>query len=643
MSESQSIKNKDHSQDSSNPKNLIGFSTLFKLLTPQFKKHRYRLFTGFAALLTVDLLQLMIPRILKHGVDALTAEQATTALLLKLGCAIIGIAVLVVLLRFIWRNLIIGFSRHLERYLRNKIFNHIITMDQSFFEKRTTGDIMAHGSNDLGTVQMACGMGMVAAADALVISIAALALMISISPFLTLMAILPLPLLGLSAWFLSGRLHTRFDQVQHSFGLITEFARNSMVAIRLIKGYTRERQQEKAFANLGKQYVDANLKVAVVQGLLFPIAVLVGNLGMLLILYFGGQLVIKETITLGGFVAFVHYLYMLIWPMMAVGWVTNIAQRGFTSLARIHRLLIARSRLEHNLHPVGATPCVRPERSMRNRKGQAQGPAPTILYRKKKGNEERHKNFSARFLSEPVISLRGLQFSYAQGGVLALSRLTLDLRPGILGIAGRTGSGKSTLCRLLTRQYPLRDSMLFFADQEVNTLAPALVRKQISYVSQNPILFSGTISENITLAAPYASQKEIKAVAELAGLEQEILAMDKGYQTKIGERGLRLSGGQKQRLAIARALLADRPILIIDDALSALDVETEQQVFAGIQARAADKIILIVSHRLKLLSGTDQVLLLDQGRPVALDRHENLLEQDPFYQAMAQKQHRGIR
>ncbi|MCI5122078.1 MAG: ABC transporter ATP-binding protein, partial [Candidatus Electrothrix sp. AUS4] len=437
------------------------------------------------------------------------------------------------------------------------------------------------------------------AADALVISVAALVLMVSISPFLTLMAILPLPLLGISAWFLSDKLHARFDQVQHSFGLITEFARNSMVAIRLIKGYTREKQQKKAFAELGEQYVAANLKVAVVQGLLFPIAVLVGNLGMLLILYYGGKLVIAEAITLGGFVAFVHYLYMLIWPMMAVGWVTNIAQRGFTSLARIHRLLAAQSQLEGSLQVSEQT-------------------------------EVAGKDFAARFALEPVITLEKLVFSYAGARLPALTGMNMELKPGIFGIAGKTGSGKSTLCRLLTRQYPVQDEMVFFAEQDVNCFAPALIREQISYVSQNPVLFSTTLAENISFAVPDASQEEIETVAELAGLHTEILAMEKGYQTRIGERGLRLSGGQKQRLTIARALLADRPVLIIDDALSALDVETEQQVFAGIRARAAGKIVLIISHRLKLLSGTDLVLLFDQGRIVAIGNHEKLLRQSAF-------------
>lgn len=615
---------------------------LLALLRPDFVTYRSRLLLGFLALLGVDFLQLTIPLYLKNAVDLLKNNTASSQQLLRLGGFLLLTAACILVFRFVWRVLIIGFSRRVEANLRARLFAHTLAMDRSFFDQHPPGDIMAHASNDLTAVQMACGMGIVAATDALIISGAALLLMFSISPVLTLMVLLPMPLLGFSAWFLSGRLHTRFDQVQHSFGLITEFARNSMISIRLIKSYTREEQQQSRFTELGKQYVAANLKVAVVLGLLFPVAILVGNLGMLIILYYGGKLVINGAVTLGEFVAFIQYLYMLIWPMMAVGWVTNIAQRGVTSLARIHTLLTAQSQLENSIQILGATPRGCPGSPEPSRNGQAQGPAPTTtLYRKQEGDEGRHRDFSAQFHVNPVISLRGLHFSYAQANTSSLTGLALDLKPGILGIAGRTGSGKSTICRLLTRQYPLQDGMLFFADQDVNTIAPALIRQQISYVSQNPVLFSGTIAENISLAAPEASQQEIENVAEQAAFHAEILAMDKGYQTRVGERGLRLSGGQKQRLAIARALLADRPVLVIDDALSALDVETEQQVFAGLRAFAADKIVLIVSHRLKLLAETDQILLLDQGRVVALDVHENLLRHHDFYQAMAQKQQGG--
>lgn len=576
-----------------------GIAPLINLVRPIYSRYLPRLLFGFLALLGVDFLQLTIPRYLKKGVDTLAGGTATGHSLLIIGGYILVTAAFIGVLRFCWRTLIIGFSRRLEKILRNRLFSHILEMDRPFFDRHTTGDIMAHATNDLSAVQMACGMGMVAAADALVMSTAALFFMAHISPTLTLIAIIPMPLLAFCTWILSGKLHKRFDRVQKQFSLLTEFARNTMVSIRLIKGYTREHQQIKDFEVLGGEYVASNLKVAVIQGLLFPVATLVGNTGMLLVLYFGGRLVINNSITLGDFVAFITYMYMLIWPMMAVGWVTNLAQRGLTSLARIYRLLSAE---------------------------------PLLAGHGQRGNEPLIQSFT--------FSCRNLNFTYPGVVELALADINLEIGPGILGIAGRTGSGKSTLCRLLTRQYPVTESMLFFSDHDVNIFTPATIRKQISYVSQQPVLFSSSIEENISLANPDASQEEIIAVARLAAIHDEIMEMPDGYKTTIGERGQRLSGGQKQRIAIARALLADRPILIIDDALSALDTETEQQVFAGIRTRLQSRTVLIVSHRLKLLSGTDRVIVLDRGHIVDQGNHQQMLDRNDFYQAMARKQQR---
>ena len=584
-----------------------GSRVLLALITPIYRRYRLRLLFGFLALLGVDLLQLTIPGYLKKGVDSLTAGTASEQSLLMVGSSILLTAVAIGLLRFCWRTLIIGFSRHLEQILRNRLFAHILTMDRPFFDRHTSGEFMAHATNDLSAVQMACGMGLVAAADALVMSTAALFFMAHINGRLTLIALLPMPLLALCTRILSGKLHTRFDRVQAQFALLTEFARNTMVSIRLIKGYTREQQQSRDFEALGRQYVAGNLKVAVIQGLLFPVSALVGNTGMLLVLYFGGRLVIENSITLGDFVAFVTYLYMLIWPMMAVGWVANLAQRGFTSLARIHHLLTARPLLSD----VAESGCMLQRQ-------------PSVA------------------TSNIVFFCRRLNFSYPGTQRPLLTDITLAISPGILGVAGRTGSGKSTLCRLLTRQYPVEGGMLFFSGHDVNDCSLAAIRSQISYVSQQPVLFSGTVAENISLACPGASHDAVKTVARLAAIDDEIMAMPDEYNTTIGERGLLLSGGQKQRIAIARALLADRPVLIIDDALSALDVETEQQVFSGLRRHQQARTIVIVSHRLKLLSGTDSIVVLDRGRIVDQGSHAQLRQRNDFYRAMVHKQQGGI-
>lgn len=581
------------------PTSTSTLSTHYReLLAPSFRRHWLRLLIGCIALAAVDFLQLMIPRILKHGVDGLAAGTAPPSLLLFLAGLILAIAVLVVVLRFFWRTLIIGFSRYLERTLRNRIFERILVMDQPFFEKHTTGDIMAHGSNDLAAIQMACGMGLVAALDAVVLSLAAIGFMIAIDPLLTLLALLPMPLLAISTRLLSSRLHHRFNTVQECFSTLTEAARSMLVSVKLSKAYTLEDIQTREFDRLGRTYVAANIRVAMVQGVLWPAATLIGNIGLLVILLFGGTSVIKETLTMGDFVAFITYLQMLIWPMMAVGWVTNLIQRGATALRRIHLLVTAEPVLPD-----------RPDTGL----------AP---------------------LPGPVLQVRDLSFSYPSSPLPQLQDVTFRVDREIIGIAGRTGSGKSTVCRLLARLYPVADGTILLHGHDVNTLSLAEVRERIAYVSQEPVLFSDTIAANIAFGRPAADPAEIEQAARDADIHEEILQFHDGYQTRIGERGVLLSGGQKQRLALARALLCDRPILIIDDGLSAVDTATEGRILATLRQRLAGRTVLVVSNRIKVLAATDRILLFDQGRLLHDGSHEELLQVNDFYRTMYRKQSR---
>lgn len=567
---------------------------LLGLVAPIFRRHWPQLLLGLLALVAVDFLQLIIPRFVKSAVDGLSAGTITSASLLRLSGAVCLVAAIVALLRFVWRYLIIGFSRILEKRLRDRLFEHILTMDRPFFERWTTGDLMAHSSNDLSVIQMACGMGLVATVDALVMSAATMGFMLAIDVRLTLIVLLPMPILVVCTRVLSGRLHHRFNLVQEQFSLLTEFARATLTSVRLIKAYGLEGFQGERFQRMGEEYVRGNLRVASVQGLLFPISTLVGNAGMLLLLSYGGGLVIEGAISIGSFVAFVSYLAMLIWPMMAVGWVVNLFQRGLTSLNRIHRLL--------------SVPAL-----------AASGPPLPLVE------------------GQTSYRCQGLRFTYPTGGQPALTDLDLTLGPGLTGLTGRTGSGKTTLCQLLLRLYPVEDGMLFFRGVDVNRLAQATVRDQIGYVGQEPVLFADTIAGNIALGKPDASRGEIEAAARAAAIDGDINGFPGGYEALIGERGVKLSGGQRQRLALARALLCDRPMLIIDDALSAIDVETEQQVLRGILAAIRGKTVLIVSHRINVLRHCDRILLLDGGRLVAQGRHEELLAH-PFYRAMTEKQ-----
>ncbi len=564
------------------------------VLRPIYRQHRSRLLYGFLALLGVDFLQLIIPRILKIGVDDLASGQADQHRLITLGLLIFGVAVCAACLRFCWRYLIIGFSRFLERDIRKKIIGHVMTMDSVFFNRHSTGSIMAHSSNDLAAVQLACGMGMVAAVDALVMSVAAIGFMLHIHPGLTLIALLPMPVLALSTRVLSGRLHHRFAKVQEQFSLITEFARSSISAIRLIKGYTLESSQTGRFNRLGKEYVRSSIQVAFIQGLLFPVATLVGSIGMLLVLFFGGTLVMKETITLGDFVAFITYLYMLVWPMMAVGWVTNLTQRGLTSLERIQTLISSRTEL-----PSGE-PGLRPQS---------------------------HK-----------IHLKGLTFRYRDAASKALDQVDLKITTGILGVTGPTGSGKTTLCQILARMHPVEDGFLSIGGYEINRLQPENVRQLISYVGQEAILFSSSLAENISFGKPDASREEIERVAIAAAIHDEITALQDGYDSRIGERGVNLSGGQRQRIALARALLCDRPILIIDDALAAVDTVTEQRILDNILPLLKEKSVVWVSQRVKQLSWADRVVVLDSAKITGLGTFEELAAGNTFLQEIHSRQ-----
>ncbi|WP_228855756.1 ABC transporter ATP-binding protein [Desulfomarina profundi] len=572
------------------------FAQVRSLLGPTYRKHRLRLLAGFIALLAVDFLQLLIPRIIRRAVDSLQATEISSHELLTPAALIVSIAAGVVILRFTWRYLIIGFSRLLERDIRNRIFTHLLTMDGPFFEKRTTGDLMAHSSNDISAIQMACGMGMVAAVDALVMLLAAIGFMIAIHPTLTLMALLPMPILAISTRILSGKLHKRFSAVQERFAMLTELSRSTLISIGLIKSYTMEGFQTKQFDRLGKKYVKDNLRVAAIQGLISPVATLVGNIGMLVVLFLGGLFVIQKKISLGDFVAFITYLYMLIWPVMAVGWVANLVQRGATSLARIHSLVTSVARLHD----------------------PKEGPEPDP--------------------GQPGFRLNNLTFSYPSSPRPVLNNLSLHLGPGIHGITGRTGCGKTTLCKLLTRLYPVKNQQLCFAGHDVNQYPLFQVRSRIGYVAQEPILFSRSIAENIRLGRPEASRKEVEEAAKKAAIHEDILTFEKGYETTIGERGIKLSGGQRQRLAMARALLADREILLIDDGLSAVDVTTEEELFHGLKHYFADKVVIVISNRTKLLSMTDRIIILTDGSVEAEGSHEELLRSSDLYRSMYSKQ-----
>jgi ATP-binding cassette subfamily B multidrug efflux pump len=565
------------------------------LLRGYFSRHRYRLLAGIALLLGVDLLQLLIPRVIKRAVDDLQTGLASSSSLLKQGGVILLFALGIATCRFGWRYLVLGFSRLLERDLRNRLLARLVRLDRPFFNRRPAGEIMALSGNDLSNVQMACGIGLVSFFDAIMMTGAAIGFMTYIHPGLTFLALAPMPVLALLTGLLSALLHHRFNLVQEQFSHLTEFARSTLGAIRLIKAYTQERDQTARFDRLGREYVHNNIRLAMVQGALYPFSTLIANISLLLVVYFGGRLTIAGTITIGDFVAFMTYLALMTWPMMAMGWVTNLFQRGVTSLHRIRVVLEEEPVLRD---PVAPLPI----------------PAGTRL------------------------AMHDLSFRYAGQQEAALTGISLEITPGLLGIVGRTGSGKTTLCQLLARLYPVPDRTIFLEDIDVNRLTLAEVREKIAYVPQEAMLFSDTIRANIAFGRPEAGLAEIEEAARAAGIHEEIVEFQEGYESRVGEKGLLLSGGQRQRIALARALLLARPIVIIDAGLSAVDTDTEHRIIANFHRWLPGRTCIMVSHRVAPLLEADRIIVMERGRIVAQGAHRELLGLSPFYRTIYQHQ-----
>jgi ATP-binding cassette subfamily B multidrug efflux pump len=564
----------------------------FHIMRPYISRYKSRLLFGFFCLVGVDILQLVVPRITKKAFDGLEQHAIDGSTLLRFALYLIALSFFIAFFRFGWRYLVLGFSRLFERDLREKLFTRLLLLDRSFFLRNPPGNIMALSSNDLSAVQLACGMGLIAAADALFMGIATICFMTYIHPHLTLLAVLPMPLLAILTLYLSARLHTRFRLVQEQFEKLTEFARTSLSTIRLLKAYTQESPQTSRFATLGKEYIDHNMKLAAIQGTLWPFSGLIANCCLLIIVFYGGRLTIAGRITIGDFVAFMSYLYMLTWPMMAIGWVTNLFQRGITSLDRLQHI--------YRSEPVLTDPQV-----------------PISLHE-----------------VPSVIELRHLRFRYPTEELDVLHDISAVFPRGITGVTGRTGSGKTSLASVLTRTFPIEKNQFFINGIDVCRLSVDAVRSQTAYVPQESLLFADTIAANLGYGMNDCSKEEMEEIARLVMIHDEIADMPDGYQTVIGERGVQLSGGQRQRIALGRALLLKRPILIIDDGLSAVDAGTEQAILENCLSLFNESICLFISHRLEVFTDAQQILVMENGRIEARGRHEDLMRSNRFYRTI---------
>jgi ATP-binding cassette subfamily B protein len=565
------------------------------LIKPYLAEKRLIIFLGLVCLITVDFLQLFIPRIIKWAVDDLTAYRIDTIALLIYALYIVGIAILIGIFRYFWRRCLIGTSRRVEEGLRNRLFAHIQTLSASYFDKVKTGDLMAHATNDIQHVRMATGMGMVALTDAIVLGTAAIGFMAYINVKLTVFVLIPMPMIVLGARFFSKKMHRIYGEVQGAFSDLTEVVRERFAGIRIIKAYNREQEAASRLEEISKDYIGKNLSLAKITGSFFPMMVLFSNLSLAIVLFLGGRQTITFTITPGDFVAFISYLGLLTWPMMAVGWVTNLIQRGKASLDRIDKIIQTK-----------------PEIDDRKEGGHIKYVRGSVVF-----------NNVAFFYAPDV---------HESGRFPVLDGIDIKLDRGeILGIVGPPGSGKSTLLSLIPRVFDVSHGSILIDGIDIREIQIRDLRSRISFMPQETFLFAGTIRENITFGNKEIKEPKLIRTAEKAWIYDTIKSFPDGFETMVGERGIVLSGGQKQRIALARALLQDASFMILDDPISQVDVETGDAIINTIRSMAEHKTIIIVSHRLSAVRFADQVIALEKGRIVESGTHAELMEHDKYY------------
>lgn len=569
-------------------------------LLPYVLRYRRQFVLGFLCVVVTTAIQLLSPWILKFAIDDLTASVTRRKLAIY-ASALLGVALIGAVFRFLMRRIIIGASRDIEYDIRNDFFAKLQEMPLAYYQARRTGDLMSRATNDLNAVRMLIGPAVMYSASTILIFTVAIGLMFSIDARLTLIALLPLPFVTGSVKYFGNAIHKRFEAIQEQLSDVSAIAQEALSGVRVVRAYGQEAHEIERFHTANQEYVRRNTLLIRLQGLFYPSLTLLLGFGALLVLWLGSREVIRGGITLGDFVAFNAYLVLLSWPMIAFGWVTNMLQRGLASWKRMLDVLDGSPGIS-DAHVTAA--------------GRAAAPTGAI--------EFRHVVFTYPGADRPV--LEGISLRIERGQTVAF--------------VGGTGSGKSTLISLLPRLHEPPPGTVFVDGIDVREVPLSVLRGAIGFVPQEPFLFSDTIAENIAFGVPegQGSEERMADAAAVARLDKDIAGFPGGYGTLVGERGITLSGGQKQRTALARALMTDPRILILDDSLSAVDTYTEEEILARLRQVMRQRTSIIVSHRVSTVRSADQIFVLSHGRLAERGTHDELVARNGLYAAMYRKQ-----
>lgn len=590
-------------------------------LLPYLRRHPRTLALGIASIACGVAFGLLTPILVGRAIDALRAGASPSALL-AYGATVIAVTAVQGLFFYAQRMLLVTLSRDVEADLRRDLFAHLERLDSAFFQRSRVGDLMARATNDLQAVRMVCGPAIMYASNTVFQSIGALALMATLHLRLTGIALLALPLVALVTKFFGQRIYERFQAVQETFAAVSTKAQENFAGVRVVRAYAQEAAEERSFAEVNQRLIDGNRRLARWSAAFHPLLQATIGLGFVLVLGFGGREILAGRLTIGQFVTFNIFLGELAWPMIAVGWVMNLSQRGAASMGRIQEVLATVPAVADV--PVPAA-------------------SPTDVCSLPAFVEPR---------LDGAVAMRGLTFAYplppAGSEVLVGERgerppalLAVDLAVPVgqtVGVVGRTGSGKSTLLSLVARLWEAPPGTLSIDGREIAEIPLATLRGSLAMVPQETFLFSATIGENIALGRPDAPREAIAEAARLAGLGSDLERLPQGLDTRVGERGITLSGGQKQRVALARAILCDPRILLLDDCLSAVDTHTEEEILGHLRTVFPGRTVFLVAHRVSTVARADQIVVLDRGRIVERGSHQELIARGGVYADLAAMQ-----